>query len=188
MEKSIAFQEDFSLVDLQLRSLRIEDENTFRKAVHEFKQLESDFSFAFNYSDSLCFSNYVEMLKRWREGKDLPQEYVPNTFLVGIVENNIVGRVSIRHVLNDFLELYGGHIGFGVVPSQRNHGYASEMLKQAISEANSLGISKILITCDEGNIASTRVIEKNGGIFENTVIRTETDIPKRRYWVTIEEP
>ncbi len=176
------------MTTLQLRSLRVEDEDTFRKAVNEFKRHEPNWTFAFDFGDSQCFTDYVEMLERWKVGKDLPKKFVPNTFLVGVVGKEIVGRVSIRHVLNDFLERYGGHIGYGVIPSCRNLGYASDMLKQVLSEACSLDMSRVLITCDDGNTASMKVIEKNGGILENIVSGDEIDIPKRRYWITIEKP
>ncbi len=101
--------------ELKLRTLRVDDETAFRKAVNEFKRVEPDWSFAFGYDNRPVFSNYVEMLERWRQGKNLPGHFVPNTFLVGIVGDEIVGRVSIRHVLNDFLKRYGGHIGYGVI-------------------------------------------------------------------------
>ena len=184
----VKIQENSVLADLQLRSPRVKDENSFREAVSEFKQVDPDFSFAFNFDESLCFSNYVDMLERWKKGKDLPENFVPNTFLVGVVGDEIVGRVSIRHRFNNFLERYGGHIGYGVIPSKRNLGYATKMLKLALLEAKALGIGKVLITCDEGNIASMRVIEKNGGVFENVVTGPEVELPKRRYWIIVKEP
>ncbi len=173
-------------VALQLRMLLEEDEKTFRKAVLEFKDIEPDWEFAFGFDESISFSHYVEMLKQWRVGENIPNDWVPNTYLVGVVENEIVGRVSIRHALNDFLERYGGHIGYGVVPSRRNNGYASEMLKQALSEAAVLGLHEVLVTVDDDNIASIRVVEKNGGVLENIVTGTGSDGPKRRYWITID--
>lgn len=64
-----------------------------------------------------------------------------NTFLVGVVEHEIVGRLSLRHYLNDFLARIGGHIGYGVTPAHRKKGYATEMLKQALPICSSLSDS-----------------------------------------------
>jgi predicted acetyltransferase len=61
----------------------------------------------------------------------------------------------------------GGHIGYDVRPSARRRGHATEMLRQALAVANSLGIDPALITCDVGNVGSRTVIERNAGLFED---------------------
>lgn len=170
---------------LQLRPLRVEDEKSFRLAVSEFKETEPGWRFAFDYNESMSFSDYVKLLELWSVGKGLPENFVTNTFLVAVIHDKIVGRVSIRHSLNDFLERIGGHIGYGVIPSQRKRGYATEMLRQALQIAGSLGIDRVLITCDVDNVASRRVIEKNDGIFEGLTNASELDIQKRRYWIDV---
>ena len=171
--------------NLQLRTLRMEDEDAFRHAVREFKAAEPEETFAFQYDESMRFSDYVERLDRWTRGKDLTDGFVPNTFLVAVVGNAIVGRVSIRHSLNDFLERIGGHIGYSVVPSHRRRGYASAMLKEALPIAAALGIHRVLVTCDIDNLASIRVIEKNCGVFEGLADAPELIVPKRRYWIDL---
>lgn len=171
--------------NIELRHLRVEDETRFRAAVDAFKATESDWEFAFAYDESRPFSDYVEKLALWPMGKKLPATFVANTFLVGVVGDTIVGRVSIRHTLNDFLARIGGHIGYGVVPSHRNLGYATEMLRQALPVALSIGIARVLITCDDNNPASQRVIEKNGGVYDGVIASPELDVPKRRYWIHI---
>ena len=118
-------------------------------------------------------------------GKCLPNTFVPNTYYVGVVANKIVGRLSFRHRLNDFLEQIGGHIGYGVIPSQRRKGYATIMLKQSLVFAKAMGLDKVLLTCDTNNIASMRVIEANGGVFENITNEPEFKIQKNRYWINL---
>jgi predicted acetyltransferase len=102
---------------------------------------------------------------------------VPATFLVAQVGSEIVGRVSIRHELNAFLTDIGGHIGFGVRPAHRRRGYAGEILRQAPVIARAAGVHAALVTCHEDNVASARVIEAAGGVFEDTRART------RRHWI-----
>jgi predicted acetyltransferase len=95
----------------------------------------------------------------------------------------IVGRVAIRHSLNAFLARVRGHIGYVVVPEFRRRGYATIILHLSVQIAlKKLGISRVLLTCDDDNIGSIRTIE-NGGILENVVSGPDLDKPKRRYWI-----
>jgi predicted acetyltransferase len=168
---------------LELRTLRLGDELSFRNAVEEFRRETPPWQFAFGFEESLDFSNYVRRLEDHSRGIDVPAGFVPNTFLVGVVDGVVVGRLSLRHSLNDFLARVGGHIGYGVVPSQRRRGYATAMLRQAIPLCGAMGIEKALITCDEHNVGSRKVIEAGGGIFESLIECAESGIPKRRYWI-----
>ncbi len=172
---------------LELRMLRAEDEMSFRKARDEFEREVPPWQFAFGFSESEIFSDYVKQLEGHSRGVGLPQGFVPNTFFVGVVAGVVVGRLSLRHSLNDFLEKIGGHIGYGVIPSQRKRGYATEMLRQAIPVCASHGIEKALITCDEHNVVSRKVIEACGGIFEGIIDCPESGIPIRRYWLCTTE-
>lgn len=107
---------------------------------------------------------------------------MPGTFLVAEVDGQLVGRVSIRHELNEFLTARGGHIGYGVRPAHRRRGYAGEILRQSLVVARAAGVGDVLITCDEDNVASRKVIERHGGEFEDARIDDEgTSI--RRYWI-----
>lgn len=168
---------------LTLRPLLVADERSFRRAVEEFEEKEPGWLFAFHFEASTDFAEYVRRLDGWTKGRELPERFVPNTFLVGVVRNTIIGRVSIRHELNDYLSKYGGHAGYGVVPSQRNRGYASQMLRLTLPIAAKLGLPRLLVTCDADNPASQRVIEKAGGKLENVLAEPGKTVPKKRYWI-----
>lgn len=170
---------------LELRTLRVEDERLFRDAEREFAASDSTTSFAFQYEPSIPFDRYVEMVNSWPNGTNLPENFVPNTYCVAVVEGKIVGRLSFRHRLNDFLLKIGGHIGYCVIPSQRRRGFATEMLRQALGIAESMGMERVLVTCDTNNIGSMRVIEANGGVFENTSDDPDLSIQKNRYWIDV---
>jgi predicted acetyltransferase len=131
------------------------------------------------------FHRYLEVLAEQARGTNLPSaDHVPSTFLFAFVGARIVGRASIRHSLNGFLESVGGHIGYVVVPELRRQGYATAILRLSLQIArDKCGISRILVTCDEDNIGSIRTIEKIGGILENVVSGPDLDKPKRRYWI-----
>ncbi|MFL5753404.1 MAG: GNAT family N-acetyltransferase [Bacteroidia bacterium] len=115
--------------------------------------------------DSGDFKKYIAKLEDCAKGIGLPDGYVPNsTFWLIDEANRILGTIDIRHRLTDFLMVGGGHIGYGVRPSERNKGYATKMLELSLAEAKKLKIEKALITCDADNLASKNVILKNGGV------------------------
>jgi len=174
--------------EITLRMLRLEDEASFRAAVAEFATFDSideDVPFAFLEERSDDFPAYVQMLHDWTGGRQIPENFVPNTFLCALVDEEIVGRISIRHEFNEFLERIGGHIGYAVIPSRHGRGYATEILRQGLGHCATLGLDRVLLTCDIDNPASRRVIEKNGGVFEGLVEDEELRVPKQRYWISI---
>lgn len=125
------------------------------------------------------FENYCNNL----EIKDDSTGLVPDStfFCLDEDRNIIVGAVNIRHYLNESLLLNGGHIGDGVRPSERRKGIATKMIALALEECRKLGIEKVLMVCDKGNIGSAKSIINNGGILENEV---EVDgVTEQRYWI-----
>ena len=168
--------------DLILRRPRQDEEHEFLRA-HRATSPEEP-SFLHYYLESMPFAEYLEVLADQERGVNLPPAFVPSTFLFAFVGPRIVGRVSIRHSLNEFLERVGGHIGYVVVPEFRRRGYATEMLRMSLAIANeNLGIQRVLVTCDDDNVGSIRTIEKCGGVLENIVRGPDLQKPKRRYWI-----
>jgi predicted acetyltransferase len=110
---------------------------------------------------------------------------VPKTHLWAVTEEHFVGRISIWHELNDALRVEGGHIGYDTVPSFRGRGVATEMLRQALPVARALGLTEVLLTCDDTNAASIRVIEKSGGELRETKVLAENRPLKRYYWIPL---
>lgn len=96
-----------------------------------------------------------------------------------------LGEASIRHYLNESLSRFGGHIGYVIRPSQRRKGYGRLLCKLAIAQARRLGIADILITCDDDNIGSWKIIEANGGTLLDK-IDNQRDALTRRYWIYAE--
>jgi predicted acetyltransferase len=109
---------------------------------------------------------YVERLTGRLPEEMPPGGYVPQTILWWVADDEYLGRVGIRHYLTDDLRRHGGHIGYEVRPSARRRGHATAMLSAALSLAAALGIDPAHIDCDVANVASRRVIEKNGGRLE----------------------
>lgn len=84
---------------------------------------------------------------------------VLNTTLILFDHNTIVGAVNIRHHLNEKLKERGGHIGYGVSPKYRRKGYATYLLDSGLQFLKTKGIQEALITCDQNNEGSKKVIE-----------------------------
>lgn len=106
-------------------------------------------------------------------------------FLLDADRDRLVGAVNIRHYLNNDLLRFGGHIGDGIRPSERRKGYATEMIRLALTECRKLGIDRVLMICDKDNIASAKSILKNGGVLENEFIDGDGKT-EQRYWIKLD--
>lgn len=92
----------------------------------------------------------------------------------------VIGFVSFRHALgNEFLRTEGGHIGYSIRPSYRRQGHAARALALTLDRAREIGLDRVLLTCEEPNVASARTIESQGGVFESVFK------DKRRYWIEL---
>ncbi len=159
---------------------------SFLEAMDEFVAEGAEFSQtaawiehnAPGWRDPDAFAVFVEAVKADAAAETpRPERHVPCTTLWWIDGQDYLGRLAIRHELNDFLLDVGGHIGYDVRPSRRREGHATAMLQQSRRWAQALGIDPALVTCDDDNIGSVRVIESAGGVWEDTRGK------KRRYWV-----
>jgi len=132
------------------------------------------------------FGKYVRDRLDWKEGKSLPEGWVPgSTFWLIRDDKVIVGTSSLRHKLTEHLRNIGGHIGFNIRPSERRKGYGTAILALTLEKAKELRLKRVLVTCDDNNIASAKIIEKNGGILEDKYCNDELEQPKRRYWIEL---
>ncbi|WP_335935286.1 GNAT family N-acetyltransferase [Fusobacterium polymorphum] len=129
--------------------------------------------------------DWLEELKKRSSEATVPEGLVPSSTYLGVREkdNYIIGMIDIRHYLNDFLKQFGGNIGYGVRKTEKNKGYAKQMLKLALEKCKELKIKKVLITCDEDNIASEKVILSANVKLED--IRNIDGENKKRFWIEL---
>ena len=97
-----------------------------------------------------------------------------------VADGQVLGAIALRHEFSDFVRR-AGHIGYGIRPSARRRGLATWALGLMLDEARAIGLDRVLIVCEAGNVASARTIEHHGGILEQTG-RTGA---WRRYWITL---
>lgn len=139
--------------------------------------------FLLGYRPDMAWSDFVRRQLDNQRGVDLPAGIVASAQLMAVVDAELVGRVSIRFKLNEYLFERGGHIGYYVLPDFRNQGYATEMLRQSLIVLRSHTNDRCLVTCEDDNAPSARVAEKCGGVLERVVPAGDGAPALRRYWI-----
>lgn len=130
----------------------------------------------------------IQIAKDNRDRTKLKPTYVPSYDYFAVDDDKFIGVIHIRIELTPALLQYGGNIGYGINPKYWQKGYGTELLRLGLIKAKELVNSdRVLITCDEDNIGSYKIIEKNGGVLENIVQNTDEDevFMTRRYWIKI---
>lgn len=129
-------------------------------------------------------ADWLETLKTLENPDTCPPDLVPATqyLCVRETDNYLVGLINIRHRLNEYLENFGGHIGYSIRPGERGKGYAKAQLLLALDKCRELGIKRLLLTCNQDNRASRRTILACGGILEDTRIDPDGN-HMQRYWI-----
>lgn len=179
-------------MNLYLKEIGIEDKEEIIKLCEEisnsndlikfegisnFKQVNKD-----NYKDFLVELEHDKNIKLYK-----PHLVDQSTYVLTDDDGHIYGGTNIRHELNDELLKCGGNIGYSIKPSERGKGYATLMLKLTLEKCKLLDMKKVLITCREENLGSRKVIENNGGIYENSLYKEENGYTYRRYWINLDK-
>ena len=133
-------------------------------------------------------TNYEEMLEFLFKNEDkqyIADGWVPSsTFWLVNEDRKVVGAVNIRHALTEKLFNSGGHIGYGIRPSERKKGYATKLLAMALEKSKEIGISNALVVCDYVNVASRKTIINNGGVQDKDFIEEDGNIINR-FWIKL---
>ena len=139
------------------------------------------FVLRYDYDD---FPALIKQLENESKGFGFQHEYVMvphSTYWLVNSENEILGVSNLRHELNENLRRIGGHIGYGITPSDRRKGYATLILELSLVEARKKGIGDVLVTCHKDNIGSAKSITNNGGILEKEF--EDEGVMYQNYWI-----
>jgi predicted acetyltransferase len=132
------------------------------------------------------YSDWLAHLKANSNSKTVQKGWVVSSTFFGVRESDsrIIGMIDIRHDLNDFLRDYGGNIGYGIRPTERRKGYATQMLSLALEYCRTLGMTRVMISCDKNNPASRNTILHAGGILEKEA-QEEDGSTVQIFWITL---
>lgn len=168
----------------------IKYKDSFLEAMVEETQATGKCDSVFETADSIRnnFTDYVQTLIDRSQGKRLPPGWVPETRYWIVDNNEYIGDIGLRHELTPGLEKLGGHIDYGIKSSKRKMGYGTMALKMLLPKAAEQGFKKVLITCDDDNIGSIKIIERNGGVLQDKIQNPDKKMLTRRYWLNLNRP
>ncbi|WP_249871613.1 GNAT family N-acetyltransferase [Oceanobacillus saliphilus] len=135
--------------------------------------------------DPKNFQSMLDYLSDCEKGIEPPESWIPESSTYWLIDNNeMIGVVNIRHRLTEPLFNAGGHIGYGIRPSKRGKGYATQILSLTLEKAKDLKLEKVLLVCSSTNKASKKVILNNGGISDKD-FTDENNNTLKRYWIDL---
>ncbi len=152
--------------------------SAFQEMAYEYEPADHRYALALR-----DFGSYMRKVEAGRRSEDLPDGRVPGAEFWLEHDGQIVACVRLRFRLTRNLENEGGHVGYDVRPSMRRRGYGTALLRLVLAEARARGVQRIRITCDDDNIGSIKVIERNGGVLTGCVASKETAKTVRQYWI-----
>ena len=131
--------------------------------------------------------DYEGWLQKLEDYKQPSEDRVPalTYFLVRESDNKIIGMANIRLYLNESLKREGGHIGYGIRPTERRKGYNKINLYRALEVCEENAIEEVVLDCNKENIASSKTMIALGGI--KTQERMHNDVVVERYAINVSD-
>ena len=133
------------------------------------------------------FEDLIARLVAAQDPANLPPGELPYEDFWLMDGDEWIGKLTLRTNINAKYLHAGGHIGYEIRPSKRGRGYGTILLRMGLEIARERGLERVLLTCDETNIGSRKVIENNGGQLENLVEVEGQSVLKMRYWIHLAE-
>ncbi len=171
----------------------VERKNEIVEYINEFVEYNSDINGTGSLDTMLEGYTFEQALERClnMENKEYAQKVgrcPGKTFLlIRENDNRIVGSINIRWDLNETMLRFGGHIGYGIRPTERRKGYNKINLYLGMIEAKKLGLEKVMLDCDVNNLGSDRTLKALGGKLERTEIDPSDGILTNIYWFDVDD-
>ena len=169
---------------MELRRPTLEDKDAILEMIAEFNAAKSYMHGGMGsaWKRAKDYEDWLKIVEQQEDAANLLAGWVPAIQFLSFDETGLpLGFLALRLSLNDKLFVEGGHIGYSIRPSQRRKGLAKMQLELGLAEARKQqGLERVLITCDEDNEASRRTILSAGGVYENTIDRSQ------RYWIELD--
>src|SRR5215208_3905126 len=133
------------------------------------------------------FEDLIARLAAAKDPANAPHGELPYEDFWLMEGDEWIGKLTLRTTINARYLYAGGHIGYEIRPSRRRQGYGTRLLHMGLELARKRGLQRVLLTCDETNLGSRKVIENNGGQCENSVEVEGQSVLKMRYWINLDE-
>lgn len=109
-------------------------------------------------------------------------------FLIRKNDNKLIGMINIRHHLTPKMLVHGGHIGYGIRPTERRKGYNKINLYLGLLKAlEEFNLDKVMLDCDVKNLGSDKTIQALGGVLERTDIDDYDGVLTNVYWINTKD-
>ena len=177
-------------MNLYLREIEEDDKKEIEKMALEFQEANDEYPFeGVSNLKKVINNSFEEYFNDLEINKHIDEIYPTyanqTTYVLADDSNHIYGLINLRHELKGKLMEVGGHIGYGIRPSERKKGYATLQLKLILDKLKELNIDQALITCREDNIASKKTMEKFIGKKDTLVPSNHEGIMEYRYWIDV---
>lgn len=135
------------------------------------------------------YEEWLEIIELMKNQETCPTNRCPGYtyFLIKENDDKIIGMINIRYNLNEYVLTYGGHIGYGIRPLERNKGYNKINLYLGLLKAKELKLDKVLLTAVDSNVASYKTMLSLGGVLENKIKDNDSDELLGRYWIDVND-
>lgn len=150
---------------LYLKEANLEDAEQEYLFVKDIPENENGFTNEWAFAKQEDFNKKaLSMMIAYSKGEQLPDGFVPETYLFLWNDNFIVGQFRIRHYLCESLRNGAGHIGYYIQKEYRGKGFAKEGLRLTLDIARTIiPENEIYLRVMKDNVASLRVMLHNGG-------------------------
>ena len=136
------------------------------------------------------YENWLHKMELLSNLETCPTNLCPGYeyFLIRESDNKLIGMINLRWNLNEWMLQNGGHIGYGIRPTERRKGYNKISLYLCLLKAKEIGLDKVLLTASDNNLGSVKTIQALGGVLENKIPDYEDkNILMGRYWINVDE-
>ena len=166
-------------------------DNTYRSQALDY--IEEHHRYNSNINGCGGLNHYVHDYDAWLQHLEQYRNCDPNEnrvpsetyMLIRESDNRLIGMCNIRYVLNERLQRIGGHIGYGIRPTERGHGYNEVNLYLALQHCYEHGLDVVLLDCNDNNPASWRTMLALGGNLIHIWEDSEEGLC-RRYAINVE--
>ena len=160
---------EWKMEELYLKEIEMKDEKDIVDYINEFVRNGSVINGLSGATSCKTFQELYEKLQKQKKLKfDNYNQEDRSPSLTYMLkrksDERLIGTFNLRLNLTKSLDdNFAGHIGYGVRPSERRKGYATQGLKLILDVCRGKGMNFVRLGCYSENIGSKNTIIKNGG-------------------------